>query len=464
MPCSRMPTVTILHSWFKQTPAKVVIEASVASLAVLSIAAAGIVNAHTTVLVSVQGVVRPVSTWDASVRGVINATGVEVGPDDVVKVDAVTALPDSVRRVPTDAELEIFRGRPVDLQVAGKTTTVVSAAQTVEELLAESAQDSSATVNMSRGQVLAAGLPVATDNTVIPVTEESPKGREQTKVELPASTATIEDALASTGVEVTNLDEVRFQQAADGELEVELIRVSRSIETTTTDVAFPKDEKPATEMFVGESVMTAKGEPGVQERSERIEQRGLSEPTAQLLSEEVTKQPVAQVTEVGKKEVTPLALIEAGLDPKAELVTKTDDEGKTSVRFEGKLGTITPAVEIAKIRGDIPEGTTQVPEVYSGEDPRAIAQTLVEERGWSAEFTCLLNLWDRESGWNPYAENPSSGAYGIPQALPGSKMASVADDWRTNPRTQIIWGLDYIGGRYGTPCGAWNFFTANNYY
>ena len=75
--------------------------------------------------------------------------------------------------------------------------------------------------------------------------------------------------------------------------------------------------------------------------------------------------------------------------------------------------------------------------------------------GAGAEFDCLVALWNKESHWNAYAMNRSSGAYGIPQALPGSKMASAGDDWETNPETQIRWGLGYIQGRYGSPCGAW---------
>jgi hypothetical protein len=71
------------------------------------------------------------------------------------------------------------------------------------------------------------------------------------------------------------------------------------------------------------------------------------------------------------------------------------------------------------------------------------------------EFNCLVALWDRESGWNVYAYNASSGAYGIPQALPGSKMATAGADWETNAATQINWGLGYVNGRYGSPCGAW---------
>lgn len=80
------------------------------------------------------------------------------------------------------------------------------------------------------------------------------------------------------------------------------------------------------------------------------------------------------------------------------------------------------------------------------------------------QFSCLNKLWENESGWNHRARNPYSGAYGIPQAYPASKMASAGSDWRTNPRTQIRWGLRYIEARYGTPCGAWSFWKRNNWY
>ena len=73
------------------------------------------------------------------------------------------------------------------------------------------------------------------------------------------------------------------------------------------------------------------------------------------------------------------------------------------------------------------------------------------------QFGCLNNIWTRESGWRYNAEN-ASGAYGIPQALPGSKMASAGADWQTNPATQIKWGLGYIKSVYGTPCNAWAFW------
>ena len=85
--------------------------------------------------------------------------------------------------------------------------------------------------------------------------------------------------------------------------------------------------------------------------------------------------------------------------------------------------------------------------------------------GWSSsQFSCLDPLWNLESGWNVYASNPSSGAYGIPQALPGSKMASAGPDWQSDAATQIRWGLGYIQAMYGSPCGAWAHEQADGSY
>ncbi|MCU1404405.1 MAG: hypothetical protein JWQ43_708 [Glaciihabitans sp.] len=96
---------------------------------------------------------------------------------------------------------------------------------------------------------------------------------------------------------------------------------------------------------------------------------------------------------------------------------------------------------------------------------KATAQAMVAARGWdTSQYNCLVSLWNKESGWNMYAQNKSSGAYGIPQSLPGSKMASAGADWATNAATQISWGLGYISGRYQTPCGAWTHSQAIGWY
>ncbi|MEV0156216.1 lytic transglycosylase domain-containing protein [Micromonospora sp. NPDC050686] len=100
---------------------------------------------------------------------------------------------------------------------------------------------------------------------------------------------------------------------------------------------------------------------------------------------------------------------------------------------------------------------------YSGN--RKVGCALMIQDGFGIDqFPCLDKLWTKESGWNHKAYNSSSGAYGIPQALPGSKMGSVADDWKTNPATQIKWGLGYIEGRYDNPCGAWTHSRNTGWY
>jgi septal ring factor EnvC (AmiA/AmiB activator) len=104
-------------------------------------------------------------------------------------------------------------------------------------------------------------------------------------------------------------------------------------------------------------------------------------------------------------------------------------------------------------------GSTTAPPTATVSSPaaaRAYAAGAVSARGWGGnDYTCLVSLWNKESGWRADAYNASSGAYGIPQSLPGSKMASAGSDWRTNAATQVDWGLGYIAAVYGTPCGAW---------
>ena len=99
-------------------------------------------------------------------------------------------------------------------------------------------------------------------------------------------------------------------------------------------------------------------------------------------------------------------------------------------------------------------------------DPKEIARQILKNKfGYgSSQFNCFNNIIMRESKWDINATNPSSGAYGIPQALPGSKMASEGSDWRTNPATQIIWGIKYMKDRYGSPCSAWGFKSSHGWY
>jgi len=111
-----------------------------------------------------------------------------------------------------------------------------------------------------------------------------------------------------------------------------------------------------------------------------------------------------------------------------------------------------------------PAQTTEAAAEPSG-SAQQIALGMLSSFGWSSsQFSCLVSLWGRESGWNVYASNPSSGAYGIPQALPGLKMASAGADWASDAATQIRWGLGYIQASYGSPCAAWDHSEAVGWY
>ncbi|MEU9347597.1 transglycosylase SLT domain-containing protein [Streptomyces sp. NPDC048278] len=97
----------------------------------------------------------------------------------------------------------------------------------------------------------------------------------------------------------------------------------------------------------------------------------------------------------------------------------------------------------------------------SASSAQAIAHKMIPD---AAQFNAFSKIVSHESGWNPSATNSSSGAYGLVQALPGAKMASAGSDWKTNPATQIKWGLDYMNSRYGSPTAAWSFWQANGWY
>lgn len=138
--------------------------------------------------------------------------------------------------------------------------------------------------------------------------------------------------------------------------------------------------------------------------------------------------------------------------------TKTTTNTKSTNKNQGKKVVIaTPAKKS--------DTSLVINSKMSGKSPKEYAKTVLASKGMgNNEFTCLVKLWNKESGWNYKAENPSSGAYGIPQSLPGSKMASKGSDWRTNYETQIDWGMSYISGRYGTPCNAWGHSQQKNWY
>ena len=133
-------------------------------------------------------------------------------------------------------------------------------------------------------------------------------------------------------------------------------------------------------------------------------------------------------------------------------------------RSAGDRRTTVDQLKVSALADSRGTAHTKVERIRSA-DPKELARALMPEYGLSsAEFGCLDNIWSQESGWNIHADNPSSSAYGIPQALPGSKMSSAGPDWANNAETQIRWGLGYIRDRYGSACGAWGFKSGHGWY
>ena len=191
-------------------------------------------------------------------------------------------------------------------------------------------------------------------------------------------------------------------------------------------------EKETDSLPKGETKVETEGVDGVVQTTYEVTAKG---------GTEVSRTPLSSTTVTEK--VDEVVLVGTGTGSDSGSGSGADTQ--TSAESGDGGGSSTPA-PAASASGD---GTTP-------EGAQAIARSLMGSYGWGdGEFSCLQSLWNRESGWNYQAQNASSGAYGIPQALPGSKMSSVADDWATNPATQITWGLGYIQGRYGTPCSAW---------
>ena len=453
---------------FAPSPRVVLSVATLASAGVLGLAAYGVASSHTTVMLEVNGVTRPVTAWGNTVGDALEVANVSVGSGDLVQ----PGLAETVHEGDT---IVVRSSRAYTVTVDGETRTLWTTATSADGILADAAP-------LGSTVALAADRSASRD-------ELTPLVSRPRNVFVSADGTTREVAvrpgqdtraiLESAGVSVHALDRVTVENDSTGEMTINVSRVTRGEATETVEIPFSETTTTSNDMFVGESQVTTTGQNGVTTWTVWQEKDGDRVLTSVPITEHSTSQPVTQVRSEGTKEATPAALVAAGIDPKATLEEKVEADGTTSVRYRAKLGTISTKEEIAAIAADTKNTDSAtaaaaaaaaaaagaVPTTYSGEDPRSLAKPIIAAQGWGdSEYQCLVLLWNRESQWNPYAENASSGAYGIPQALPGSKMASAGADWRTNPITQINWGIGYIKGRYGTPCSAWAHSNAVGWY
>ncbi|MGW7334358.1 aggregation-promoting factor C-terminal-like domain-containing protein [Streptomyces sp. NPDC054840] len=181
---------------------------------------------------------------------------------------------------------------------------------------------------------------------------------------------------------------------------------------------------------------------------------------AQVQSASLTQQAdaIAHAADAdAKRSAEEAARLQAAEDAKAKKAEAEKEKAEADARLkrEREEKEQVASRSAARDAGDFaPQSSYTVAQV------KAIAQQMVP----AGQFQCFSNIINQESTWNYLAVNKSSGAYGLVQALPGSKMATAGADWRTNPATQIKWGLNYMEDRYGSPCGAWSFHQANGWY
>ncbi|MET7503368.1 transglycosylase SLT domain-containing protein [Streptomyces microflavus] len=181
---------------------------------------------------------------------------------------------------------------------------------------------------------------------------------------------------------------------------------------------------------------------------------------AQVQTASLTQQADAQASaadSAAKKSAEESARLQAAKDAKSK---KADAEAKAEAKRQAAEKAKKEEAERASRSSVRDASSFSAQGSYSVADVKAMARQMVP----ADQFQCFSNIVNHESTWNYRASNPSSGAYGLMQALPGHKMSSAGADWQTNPATQIKWGLSYMDSRYGSPCGAWSFWQANNWY
>jgi len=401
------------------------VAAATAAVVAVASGAVAYADARKTVTLDVDGDVRTVTSYSGSVDDLLTSQGVVVDDRDLVTPTADADLEDG-------ADVVVRSAKELDLQVDGKTTDAwVTALDADEALDTLTARGGDVRIVASRdGERASLPVDVDTDGPVAVVHDDT--------TDVVKDAEDVADVLAGADVELGKKDRVHVTDAANGEVKKDVAsavadqgekaeapqvavvveRVETKKVTTTRDVDHKTKTKKSGDRYADlDAKVVKKGKDGERTIVHRVTTVDGKVVKKTKLSDEVTTKPVTRVLVKGTKERP---------EPKPEAKPATTS--------------------------------------YSG-STRSIGKQMAAARGWTgAEWTCLESLWDKESGWNASASNPSSGAYGIPQSLPGSKMASAGSDWQTNPATQIEWGLGYIADVYGSPCGAWSHSQSVNWY
>ncbi|MCG2798862.1 MAG: ubiquitin-like domain-containing protein [Cellulomonas sp.] len=382
-------------------PLRLVVQALVLAFVVASTSAFTLL--HKSVPVQVDGTEVTVEGFARTVGDLLAAGDITVGEHDLV----VPALDQSVS---SGSQVVVRHARQLDVEIDGAQQTVWTTATSVGEAVDElGLRDSDVRLSASRSDALGRDVLRVSTPKVVHVAVDG-----QT-LEASTSGGTVRDALKDVGLVLNDGDQVSVPldaDAVDG-LVVLVTRSASTGESAVESIPFETEQIEDATLTKGTTKVVTAGKAGVRTTTYQLEVVGGVVVGRTAVASVVTTEPVTRVEHIGTAEVA-----------------------------------VAPAVT------NVDPGSAQ-----------AVAQSMMASHGWDdAEFACLVALWNRESGWRVNAENKSSGAYGIPQALPGSKMASAGADWQTNAATQITWGLGYISGRYGTPCSAYQHLQSSGWY
>ncbi|MCL2465181.1 MAG: ubiquitin-like domain-containing protein [Micrococcales bacterium] len=371
-------------------------------LAVIAASTTAFAVLHKRVELDVDGTQHQVQAFGRTVADVLAAAHVTVGPDDDVS-------PGINAPITAGEQVVVRHARDFTVDIDGQTQQFTTTALTVGEVVdGLGMQGDDVRLSASRSAELGTQpLQISTQKTVYLAVD----GQVITGV---TTAATVRDALKDIGLVLDDGDQVSVPLDApvvDG-LVVMVTRAATTGQKVTEVVPFDTQQVDDPTLITGTTKVQTPGKAGVRTTTYDVQVVGGVVVSRTELTSAITTPPVTQVVLKGTK---PLP------DPKAVAVSP---------------------------------GSAQ-----------ALGKQMAASRGWGDDqFACLLNLWGQESGWNTTSQNRYSGAYGIPQALPGSKMASAGADWKTSASTQIAWGLSYIAGRYGTPCNAYGHKASSGWY
>lgn len=392
--------------------AKFVLYGVVVASVVGGTAATAWANTDKTVAITVDGQARTIHTRAGTVGGALRDADIATGAHDVLAPAADSRIHDGSRVV-------LLKGRMLHLDIDGQARDVWTTAPTVDQALTELGFGADRTVSVSRST----RLPLTPTQIELLTPKKVTIVADKKTLHVITTQPTVAAVIADAGLRVGVHDRISATPASaptDGE-KVTITRIAYKTTSKKVKIPFATKTTRDSHHFVGTTIILKHGQSGVRKITYRLVYIDGELASKKVATKIVVKAPVTKVQKIGTK------------------------HHSTSSSSSGSSGSSSSA--------PVPSGSAQ-----------SIARAMVSDRGWSSsQFSCLIDLWNRESGWRTTAANPS-GAYGIPQALPGSKMASAGPDWRHNATTQIKWGLGYISDRYGTPCGAWGHSQDTGWY